>query len=268
MSDPILEELLVLPVRRRLVFTSAGDRHGLAGWLPKGGRDWDLLVAYYGDDPATYDWLAAHADQVVRRKGGKIQNLWSLWREEPALLAPYDHVWVADDDLVPREPEDIGRLFAVAEALDLWVCAPAFDPAGKMSFPATLPDDGGQDIRLVNFIEVTCPLFRRDKLESFLGVFDGSLVGYGIDKWYSHHLGADQCLAFGLVDRIVMLNPTDAMKGGVREINRLQPLRDRVAEFEAACRRVGVPLPAPPLRTLGRVTLAPDQRARLFGSPG
>ena len=62
---------------------------------------------------------------------------------------------------------------------------PAFSGLGKIShdFSRQQTPDG---IRIVNVVEVTCPLFQRAKLAAFMDVYDGSLVGWGIDFWYSN----------------------------------------------------------------------------------
>jgi hypothetical protein len=54
-----------------LVFTSAGDRSNLRGWL-QGRRNFDLWVVYYGEQRGTFRDLATYH---VNRQGSKFQNL-------------------------------------------------------------------------------------------------------------------------------------------------------------------------------------------------
>jgi hypothetical protein len=82
----------------------------------------------------------------------------------------------------------------------------------------------------VNFVEVTCPLFRKDKLDAFMAVYDPVLVGYGVDWWFLETLGSDIEGKVAIVDAITCINPRDRAKGGKREINVLQdvPTRKRI----------------------------------------
>ena len=81
-----------------LVFTSAGDRSNLRGWL-HGRRDFDLWVVYYGAHPGTFQELANYH---VNRRGAKFLNLHYCYR------------W----------PEVLAR----------WALQPAFRLAGKVSW--------------------------------------------------------------------------------------------------------------------------------------
>lgn len=173
------------PRRRFLVYTSAGDKTALRRWLAD-DRDFDLWVTYYGDGP---DTLRPLADLYDRRKGSKFQNVRHAYRTWPALFEGYDAVMVMDDDVLIG-PRALDRLFRIREQLDLWVLQPAFHPRGKVSHPITQVHRGAF-LRYTNFVEMTCPLFRRDKLEEFLRVYDGELVGYGMDWWFLDVLGED-----------------------------------------------------------------------------
>ena len=96
-------------------------------------------------------------------------------------------------------------------------------------------------VRVTNFIEMTCPLFATNALAHFLDHFDPDLKGWGADWWFlsvvartmrgEGHVRAPDDephprLALrggvGVVDAVSCINPTDADKSGVREINVLQ----------------------------------------------
>jgi hypothetical protein len=237
--------------RRRCIFTSAGDRNNVAAWLGAPGRSWDLLTSYYGADPAVARALTGISEMFLARAGAKFQNLLAFHRANPGVLARYDHVWVMDDDLV-LDPADLDRMFDIAEYWDLWVCQPAFDTRGKISHPLTGPEGRGDLLRITSFVEVTCPLFRTDKLIHFLDEhYDGSLVGFGIDHWFGHALGALHHPKFAIVDPVRVLNPLDSAKDGVREINRLQKPKQRRAAWDAVRAARGIRQAR--LQTLARV---------------
>jgi hypothetical protein len=227
-----------------LVFTSAGDNSAVRRWLSGSPeRDWDLCVAYYGDEP---DPPCLHgADHGVRSKGGKFGNLLKCCRQQLAYFRRFEAILVLDDDVV-MDAGGISTLFAARRRLDLWLLQPAYDPLeGKCD---AYPDLRAQPYahRLVNFVEVTCPLFLTEKLLSFLEVYqprvgEPLLAGYGIDSWFCQHLlgvkrdGSaavqDKC---AVIDAVSCLNPEDHVKqGGLREIDKLQSKGLRIREWQS-----------------------------------
>jgi hypothetical protein len=143
----------------------------------------------------------------------------------PDILRRYDAVLVADDDIV-ISARQLNRLFAVREAHDLWVLQPAFNPMGKVSWPITARQPGLL-LRYTNFVEMTCPLFRTDKLIDVLGALDPELLGVGVDWFYHHWLGATERGRYAVVDAVSCINPTDRAKGRVREVLRVQSIEDQ-----------------------------------------
>lgn len=154
-------------------------------------------------------------------------------------LSRYSHVWLPDDDLL-LDPQDIPRLFDLAEHFGFVVCQPARDPLGRVSHPHTAVDRTRGEMRLVNFVEMTCPLFRRESLEEFMQAFDGSLSGWGLDLWFGHVLGAGIPGRFGVIDAVTVFNPHERQKpGGFREIAALKADSERKQEYLQAAERHG-----------------------------
>ncbi|MEC9376229.1 MAG: hypothetical protein VYA80_07670 [Pseudomonadota bacterium] len=203
--------------KRFLVYTSAGDKSSLRLWL-EGRRNFDLWVTAYGNDLNRYK---NYADYFEVRKGGKFQNLRKDWLSNREVFAHYDSVLVLDDDII-IDADGISRLFEVLEEYDLTILQPAFLPFGKVSHPVTR-QVFGKKLRFVDFIEVTCPLFRRDSLEHFLNEYDGELLGWGIDYWFLDILRKEPEFLAAIIDSIPCVNPVDSVKGGQREISLLQP---------------------------------------------
>jgi hypothetical protein len=200
-----------------LVFTSAGNRSNLRGWL-QGRRDFDLWTVYYGDRPGMFQDVS---DYYLRRKGSKFQNLHYCYEQWAEVLARYDAIMVMDDD-IEIGAAGITRLFKIRRELDLWALQPAFRLSGKVSWPITAVHPTAK-LRYTNFVEMACPLFRRDKLDAFMRVYDRDLVGYGTDWWFLHTLGPDLDNRVAVVDEVTCVNPYDKDKGsGGREIDALQ----------------------------------------------
>lgn len=214
------------PSKPYLVFTSAGDRSNLHRWL-RGPRDFDLWVTYYGDYRGRY---ASVADIYNCRKGSKFQNLHHASRAWAVLLSSYESIMVMDDDILIR-PDQINRLFRIRQELDLWVLQPAFSPWGKITHPITAVQRT-ERWRYTNFVEMTCPLFRGDKLAEFLEVYDPTLTGHGTDWWFLDVLGKNIERRVAVIDELPCINPKDRTKGGQREIDRLRSTALRIADWE------------------------------------
>jgi FkbM family methyltransferase len=229
------------PRTRWCVFTSAGDNNNVLSWLPRfGARDWDLIIAFYGDDESVFRQLQPHSTVAYRVKGSKWQNLKKLYDEQPAILSNYEYIWITDDDMIFHRG-DVRRMFELASTYDLWVSQPAFSGEGRISHEVTRWQGLNSGIRLVNFVEVTCPIFRVDKLVHFLNAYDGHLVGWGIDWWYGSLLGANQVRKFGVLEEIVVINPHDHQRPGrSREIIKLQSNEERRQHWYNTKTRLGM----------------------------
>jgi hypothetical protein len=214
------------PRSKYLVFTSAGDNANIHHWQ-KGHRNFDLWISYYGDSDQRFK---DRSDFYIAKKGGKFPNLHYIYQHWKDILDHYQAVLVMDDDII-IDGSGISRLFEIREQHDLWLLQPAFDPRGKISHgvtqvkPFTL-------MRYTNFVEVTCPLFKTDKLFDFLEVYDPSLVGWGVDWWYSSFLEPDIKGKASIVDEITCINPHNKAKGRGREIDRLQDTPTRIMNWE------------------------------------
>lgn len=200
-----------------LVFTSAGNRSNLRNWL-QGRRDFDLWTVYYGDRAGMFQDVS---DLYLARKGSKFQNLHYCYGQWPERFARYEAVMVMDDDIV-IDATGITRLFEIRREQDLWALQPAFRLSGKISWGITAVRPTAK-LRYTNFVEMACPLFRRDKLDAFMRVYDPELVGYGTDWWFLHTLGTDLERRVAVVDEVTCVNPYDKHKGaGGREIDMVQ----------------------------------------------
>jgi hypothetical protein len=186
-------------------------------------------VAYYGGNNNEYAEISKFCSFVFRRKGSKFQNLKSLITENPGFFDQYSHVWVCDDDILMSSSQ-IEEAFDITESLDFWVAQPADRPEGRYSHWITGVSWPGWDYRIVNFVEVRMPIFRRDKLTEFLAVYDGSLVGAGIEWWYANFFKADKFGRFAIIDKVQVTNPRYEVKGG-SDIDQLQAPRLRLADW-------------------------------------
>ena len=218
------------PKSKNLVYTSAGDNSNISFWLKrfdgkKAHKNFDLWITYYGDQE---NKLKNIADFYNVRKGAKFQNLLYVYQQWKEVLDNYEAIFILDDDII-IDCNAINRLFEIREQFDLWLLQPAFDSKGKISHPITKINPSCF-LRYTNFVEVACPLFRKDKLDNFMKIFNPVLTGWGIDLWYHHVLG-EHPQKIAIVDAIPCINPHDVTKGGQREIDRLEEKSVRISKW-------------------------------------
>lgn len=219
---------------KSLVFTSAGDYSNVHQWLGE-DRDFDLFLCYYGDQSGKFSDIS---DYYFARKDGKFPNLHFAYQHWAAILDQYSAIFVLDDDII-ISCEQINKLFEIQKSHDLWLMQPAFSSNGKVSHPITSASSS-KLVRYTNFVEVTCPLFRKDKLDSFMAQYDPTLVGWGVDFWFIYSLGKQIEGKIAVIDGIPCINPHDETKPGGREIEKLQRKEERVRIWRAIQARHGI----------------------------
>jgi len=220
---------------KNLVFTSAGDYSNIQQWLGE-SPNWDLWLCYYGD---TSHSLAKQARYYTEHKGGKFPNLYYAYQHWPTIFEHYDAVFVLDDDIV-ISCDAINRLFTARTRHDLWLLQPSFSPRGKISHRLTKAR-GLRYLTYTNFVEVCTMLFRRDKFEQFMAIYDPKLVGWGVDLWCTHLFSGEQN-RFAVVHDIICENPHDKFKSGDREIDKLQHQDKRIKVWEEIRKKNAIPI--------------------------
>jgi hypothetical protein len=224
MSEDLLKQLET-PSSKFLVYTSAGLHSKCRSWL-KGAKHFDLWITSYAKEETG---LIELADYYNERKGGKFPNLYYANKTWPEIFNKYDAVFVMDDDL-EISARGISFLFKVLFQFELDILQPAFSQFGKWSHHLTRAKLFSF-MRYTNFVEVTCPLFRTDKLTEFLSVYDPQLIGWGVDHWFMQTLIGNSKTKAAVVDAVIVVNPFDEFKGQ-REINMLQERSKRIAAWQ------------------------------------
>lgn len=208
-------------LRRDVVFISAGDHHRLHNDL-WGIRNFDVIVAWYGSDEEGAFRLREMADAFFEIKGGKFQNLHSLWSQEKIRLETYESVFVADDD-VDFSARMIESLFEHRRDFEAWILTPAHLRTGRVSY-RTLAYRPFWSHHFTNFIEENTPVFETSALLRFLREFDGSVAGWGVDHWYMNVLGPDEPNRYVVDHSVRFFNPRSRADG--REIDLIGTMND------------------------------------------
>jgi hypothetical protein len=163
--------------RRNLVILRAGDASLHEQWLDGDAeRNWDLIINYFGDDPARY------RNDDVRRidsKGPKWPALHDLIQKLGEDVFCYDRVWLPDDDLRATK-DDINLFFDIVEKHALTLAQPALTRDSHLGHFVTLHNRSFH-LRFTNFVECMAPCFSRDFLKQMLPTFNANISGYGLD---------------------------------------------------------------------------------------
>ncbi len=216
---------------RPLIVVRAGDASRHPDYA---GGDYDLVVSYYGRDPARRA-LADHA-----APGGKLGGVYALACERPALFADRPYVWLPDDD-VTLPASGVGAMFELMRDYELALAQPAV--TGHVNLPITRHDPSCQ-LRFTNFVEVMAPCFAGDLFHELLPWFHGLRFGWGL-AFYWHTL-AERYGRTAILDACPMEHTRPAMQG------ELYAAGDPYAEFRVT--RKKIPLTKLPTPTeLGRI---------------
>jgi len=220
-GDFFLIKIMKKPQSKNLVFTSAGDYASRSTWSRNSERSFDLWVVFYGKEQKSWEFFKENSDYLMRRQGSKFQNILYAYKKHKDILDQYENILVADDDII-ISVKDIRCWFEIHKEYNLNLSQASFDPEGKISHSVT-EHQVGNILRYTNFVEVTCPLFKKKDLFRFLDIYKGDLVGWGIDWLFSSQIHREYQGKIAVIDSLVCINPLDRAKENRREIDILQP---------------------------------------------
>jgi hypothetical protein len=160
--------------RRNLVVARVGRKSLHPSWLtPGAARDWDLYLCPYQELPPQEGLDFTIGDVIAGPKWSGLRallNNWTGWRN-------YSYIWLPDDDLFASQ-ETIGRMFTVAQALSLDLCAPALHESSYYAHFSTMRNRRCF-ARRTGFVEIMAPCFSRRALENLLPTLDLTSTGWG-----------------------------------------------------------------------------------------
>jgi hypothetical protein len=166
--------------RKNLLIVRAGEDSLHPSWIRgRRGRNFDLLVSYYGAVPDKYRQDGEHYHVMV---GPRWPGHHSVCRENAELIAQYDYVGFACDDL-QAGLATWNKLFDACRRYALDLAQPAIE--GFRSYDITRPHRGCI-LRYTNFVEVMCPVFSQRALQLLSCTFGESISGWGLSvAWWS-----------------------------------------------------------------------------------
>lgn len=213
---------------RNLVIVRAGDKSLHEGWLAP-QRGFDMVVSYFGDDPARW------RQPGVRRidgKGSKWVGLHALLTSGELDWRAYDRIWLPDDDLACT-PQAVEHLFAHAQVHGFALAQPSLSKDSYISHASTAHNPRFV-FRRTNFVEAMAPVLTRAFLERVLPTFVENESGWGIDYLWQMYLDKPR-LECGIVDAVQVRHTRPV--GGPNYARMVAEGRSPFDEFRALRRK-------------------------------
>lgn len=176
-----------------LMITRTGREGLFRQWLGKGNRNFDLLISCYDGDmlvpiePGVF---------VEHRPGPKVKGYSDIIEDHHDRLEAYKFIAFFDDD-IDASVETINGLFECCQAHNFRISQPALTHNSYFSYAITL-QHRLSTLRTTNFIEMMCPVFRLDHLESVRSIFASGFES-GIDVVWTH-IGEGGERSFAIID--------------------------------------------------------------------
>lgn len=174
---------------RNLAIARAGDDSKHEGWLSDPAKkNFDLLVAYYGNTPGRFKDRA----EIYHCQKGLKYPWFNAYLEGNPVVLEYDAVWLADDD-IETDTARVSEMFDIFHEYRLGLAQPALTLKSCYSYPV-LRVKRGCLLRFTEFVEEQQPVFSRDVLRLVrptlglnvsgwgLGILWPELMGYPKDK--------------------------------------------------------------------------------------
>ena len=138
-------------------------------------QSFDYALSWFGDAaPSAPGAVFVHAQKGAKWPGLE-QTLLAHWET----IQQYRYVWLPDDDLL-CVPEDVSRLFAICDDLQLELAQPALTRDSYFTHVVTLQHSEFQ-LRFTNFVEIMAPVLSVDMLSRVFPTLAGNISGYGLD---------------------------------------------------------------------------------------
>lgn len=147
------------PPARFLLVTRIGKRSLHREWLD-GPRNFDVFFSCYDRNLPTIEGAGIHFEY---RPGHKLEGYGNFLNDPKTRWRDYNFICLMDEDLL-ADTETLNRMFRLCEEYQLKIAQPALTLQSHFTFGGLLEQPQWK-LRFVNYIEMMCPVFRRDALE-------------------------------------------------------------------------------------------------------
>jgi predicted O-methyltransferase YrrM len=211
--------------KRNLVICVVGDCSYHRHWLNRKKRDFDLMLVYYGK---TKNKFKEDADYYLQTSGLlKLENIAVAINKYYDVVQGYDAIFMPDDDM-RISISSINYLFKIFHQYDLDLAQPTIG-LGLTYHPAIAKTIPGYILRYSNFVDVGCPIFKKQLLMEILPLFTLNRSGNGID-----HLWSKKCKdkKMAIIDCVYLVH-----------LKKFTQLKRKDLNYYERAKKLGVNLP-------------------------
>jgi len=236
------------PKGGNLVFTSAGDHTNLMDNWTGRNMNYDVYLAYYGDDDARFAMYKKAFRWVVRRKGSKIGNFHHLVYAngtDSSLLRKCDRVFLLDDDIMfDRGVEDINMMFRIVRKFKLAMASPSFDNRSHIMWDITEHDpEPNLLFKYSSVVEFNSVVITRKAITKTMQIYNTSIIGWGMPHLAvcANNDGSSQEAnqrSYAIVHAVVAVNPEVRTKTKKRELMKLKEYYNRRQIWEDYAKKI------------------------------
>lgn len=161
-----------------VILTTTSNGEGL-DYYCYDDNEFDLFVIDYTSKKSQSPIDSKYVKYVFESEGGfKYHNIKRLLNSN-SILEDYEYIWLPDWDISFKH-RDLQTLFMLAKQYDFDLCQPSLSIDSYMSWAITQhnPNDS---VRITNFVEVMCPLFKNSFLKEVLWTLDLNYSSWGLD---------------------------------------------------------------------------------------
>lgn len=246
------------PPRNRYLLVSRVGRNGrFQSWL-KGNEPpiFDLFLSFY--NPSFVPSVTI-GNFMECRPGFKVEGYGGFLLDNANLVDEYDYVAFFDEDL-EASADAINGAFRLCSKYNLKIAQPALTKNSYFTFAALL-QQRAFDLRFTNFIEMMCPIFRRDILKKIEPLYRSGYES-GIDLIWCN-LVAEGPRDFAVLDAFPVYHTEPV--GGAKEANGFTGKRTYMDDISEIITFFSLPLlccvPYAGIRPDGRIV---TDKLRLF----
>jgi hypothetical protein len=204
-------------INKYLVFSSIGDNSVHNHWLDTENRQFDIILAYYGDNDEYYEKLAKNNSDnflVYKRKGFKWPNFNDYISNND--VTQYDYIWIPDDD-IELKGDKINEMFELLEKYpNIMVAIPSTSKDSVDSNNRLRIDRHNCDLEIEykNFVENGFVIINGSMLNNkfFRKILNLTNTGYYFDILMQFCFKKDREVSLAILHNIIARHPKRTKK--------------------------------------------------------
>ncbi|KKR49359.1 MAG: Glycosyltransferase, group 2 family protein [Candidatus Curtissbacteria bacterium GW2011_GWA1_40_16] len=176
-------------MNKNLLISVITDKSMHRFWINQKKHNYDVFLIYCGNKKNIRLNKVEFFDTI---KGlFKLETIYYALKKNKHILDKYKYFFLPDDDIFITS-EQINKLFNIAHQYNFPLCQPSLI-GGFYSYPITIQNKYCK-YRIVNFIEMLCPVMNRESIKKLLPTFLLNRSGWGVDLVWSKYIKKNKAI--------------------------------------------------------------------------